>query len=137
MQVMSLNDQIFKFIGGEHTAAVATITGDKPAVRLMALVGLEDLSLIGVTMKNSRKVDQIKKNPATELSIWAGDRSDPYILLHCKAEVHEDLDTKKKFWDPRMEQYLQKPDNPNYVVLKFVPEKIEYYHNMRMDIWEK
>jgi general stress protein 26 len=134
---MALKDQIFKFIGGEHIAAVATISEDRPAVRLMALIGLEDLSLIGVTMKNSRKVGQIKKNPAAQLSIWAGDRSDPYILIHCKAEVHEDLDTKKKFWDARMETYFQKPDDPNYVVLKFIPEKIEYYHDMRMDIWQR
>jgi general stress protein 26 len=58
-------------------------------------------------------------------------------LIHCKAEVHEDLDTKKKFWDARMETYFQKPDDPNYVVLKFIPEKIEYYHDMRMDIWQR
>ena len=134
---MALKDQIFKFIGGEHIAAVATISADKPAVRLMALVGLEDLNLIGVTMKNSRKVAQIKKNPAVQLSIWAGERSDPYILIQCKAEVHEDLDTKKKFWDPRMETYFQKSDDPNYVVLKFIPERIEYYHEMTMDIWER
>ena len=44
-------------------AAVATVQEGKPAVRFMALVGLDDLTLIGATMKSSRKVEQIKKNP--------------------------------------------------------------------------
>ncbi len=83
---MALKDQIFKFIGGEHVAAVATISEDRPVVRLMALVGMEDLNLIGATMKSSQKVEQIKKNPAVELSIWSGNMTDPYLRIKCKAE---------------------------------------------------
>ena len=104
----------------------------------MALVGLEALSLIGATVKSSRKVEQIKKNPVVGLSIWSGKSfADPYVVIQCKAEVHDDLDTKKKFWNPKLEPYFQKPENPNYVVLKFIPERIEFYHDMSMEIWEK
>jgi general stress protein 26 len=136
---MALKDQIFRFMGGERLAAVATISDGRPAVRLMGLLGMEDMSLIGVTMKNSRKVEQIKKNPAAQLSIWSGERGDPYMVIQCKAEVHEDLDTKKKFWDPRMLTYFQNPEEPNYVVLKFIPERIEFYrgYDIVPEIWEK
>jgi general stress protein 26 len=134
---MSLKEDILKVTGGERVAAVATIQEGKPAVRFMALIGLDDLTLIGATMKSSRKVEQIKKNPEVSLTIWSGKNfSDPYVMIQGKALVHEDLETKKKFWNPKMEVYFQKPENPEYVVLKFVPQRIEYYHDMNMEVWE-
>jgi general stress protein 26 len=134
---MSLKEDILKVTGGERVAAVATIQEGKPAVRFMALIGLDDLTLIGATMKSSRKVEQIKKNPEVSLTIWSGKNfSDPYVMIQGKALVHEDLETKKKFWNPKMEVYFQKPENPEYVVLKFVPQRIEYYHDMNMVVWE-
>jgi general stress protein 26 len=135
---MALKDKILEVLKGEHVAAVATVTDGKPAVRFMALVGLDDLSLIGGTMKSSRKVEQIRKNPEIALAIWSGKSyTDPYVLIESKAEIHEDLVTKKKFWDPKLESYFRSPENPGYVVLKFVPQRIEYYHEMSMDLWEK
>jgi general stress protein 26 len=134
---MSIKENILKVTGGEKVAAVATTQEGKPAVRFMALFGLDDLTMIGATMKSSRKVEQIKKNPAVALSIWSGKNfSDPYVIIQGKGSVHEDLGTKKKFWNPKLEGYFQKPENPEYVVIKFVPEIIEYYHDMTMEIWE-
>jgi general stress protein 26 len=135
---MTLKDNILEVLRGEHVAAVATVTDGRPAVRFMALVGLDDLSLIGGTMKSSRKVEQIRKNPEVALSTWSGKSyTDPYVLIKSKAEIHEDLETKKKFWDPKLETYFLNPENPSYVVLKFVPQRIEYYHEMNMDLWER
>ncbi len=135
---MTLKDGILKVIEGEHVAAVATISEGKPAVRFMALVGIDDMNLIGATMKSSRKVQQIKATPVVALSIWSGEKyTDPYVVIQSEAEVHDDLETKKKFWDPKLEPYFQTPDNPEYVVLKFVPQRIEYYHDMGMEVWEK
>jgi len=134
---MSLKEGILKVMGGERVAAVATVLEHRPAVRFMALFGLDDLTLIGATMKSSRKVEQIKKNPAVALSIWSGKNfGDPYVMIQGKGLVHEDLETKKKFWNPKMEVYFQKPENPKYVVLKFVSQRIEYYHDMTMEVWE-
>ena len=60
------------------------------------------------TMKSSRKVQQIIKNPNVALSIWSGKSfSDPYVVIQSRAEVHEDLETKKKYWNPKMEAYFQ------------------------------
>jgi len=135
---MALKDNILEVMRGEHVAAVATVSDDRPAVRFMALAGLDDLSLIGATMKSTRKVEQIRKNPEVALSIWSGKSyADPYVVIQSKAEVYEDLETKKRFWNPMLEPYFQTPENPNYVVLKFVPKRIEYYHGMSMDLWER
>ncbi|MCX6674055.1 MAG: pyridoxamine 5'-phosphate oxidase family protein [Methanothrix sp.] len=134
---MSLIENILKVTGGECVAALATIQEGKPAVRFMALFGLDDLTMIGATMKSSRKVEQIKRNPQVALTIWSGKNfNDPYVMMQGKGYVHEDLETKKKFWNPKMEVYFQKPENPEYVVLKFVPQSIEYYHDMNIEVWE-
>jgi general stress protein 26 len=135
---MALKDEIFKVMGGEHVAAVATVGDGRPAVRFMLLSGMDDLTLIGATMKSFRKVTQLKKNPAAAISIWSGrEFTDPYVVIESQAEVHEDPETKKKYWRPELEQYFQKPENPDYVVLKFLPQKIELYHDMTMDVWTK
>ena len=135
---MALEEKILNAMGGLHVAAVATMSEGRPAVRFMALFGFDDQSLVGATSKKSRKVQQISKNSDTALSIWSGkDFSDPFVMIQAKAEVHEDLETKKKYWTPMMESYFQKPENPDYVVLKFIPQRIEYYEAMNMEVWEK
>jgi general stress protein 26 len=136
LRYMSLKESILKVMGGQVVAAIATIQEGKPAVRYMAVMGQEDLTLIGASNKGSRKVEQIKKNPDVALTIWSGKNfSDPYVMIQGRAEVHDDLETKKKFWNPIMEPYFQKPENPNYVVIKFTSKRIEYYHDMTMDVW--
>ncbi len=139
---MALKEKILQVTEGQHVAAVATVSEGKPAVRFMALMGFDDLSLIGSTSKGSRKVQQITKNPDVALSIWSGKNfSDPFVIIQAKGEIHEDLETKRKYWSPMMEPYFQKPENPDYVVLKFLPQKIEYYNMtnnmMNMEVWEK
>ena len=82
-------------------AAVATVTNGRPAVRFMALVGLDDLSLIGGTMISSRKVKHIRKNPEVALSIWSGKSyTDPYVLIQSKAKIHEDRRQRRSSGTP-------------------------------------
>lgn len=133
---MELKDKILEVIRGDHVAAVATVSEGEPAVRFMSLAGKDDLSLVGATMKSSRKVQQIKEKPEAALSVWSGESySDPYVVIQSKAEVYEDLKTKKMFWDPNLEPYFQTPENPDYVVLKFLPQRIEYYSGMEVEVW--
>lgn len=135
---MALKEKILAVMGGLHVSAVATITEGKPAVRFMALTGFDDLTLVGATMKDSRKVGQIKKNPEVALSIWScKEFSDPSIVIQAKCTVHEDVAVKMRYWNPMYEQYFQNPENPVFVILKFVPQKIEYSHENTMEIWEK
>jgi general stress protein 26 len=138
MKTMNLHEKMLKVMGGMHVTAVATIDEGKPAVRFMALTGLEDLTLIGSTMKDSRKVGQIRKDPDVSLAIWScGEFTDPYVVIRAKASVHEDVATKKKYWNPMWEEYFKTPENQDFVVLKFAPEQIKYYHGMETEIWEK
>lgn len=135
---MALKEKILSVMGGMHVAAVATIAEGKPAVRFLALTGFDDMTLIGSTMKASRKVAQIRKNPEVALSIWScKEFSDPYVVIQAKASVHEDTATKKKYWDPMFEPFFKSPENPDYVILKFTPYRVEYYVPEGMEVWEK
>ncbi|MDD1661660.1 MAG: pyridoxamine 5'-phosphate oxidase family protein [Methanomicrobiales archaeon] len=124
---MALKEKILKVIGGMHPAAIATVDRGLPAVRFMVLTGFDDMTLVGGTMKASRKVEQLRKNPNAAIAIWSGKEfTDPYVVIRAKGEVHEDLATKKKYWGPMYEQYFKKVDNPDYVVLVFTAGEIEY-----------
>jgi general stress protein 26 len=135
---MTLKEKIIQVITGSHVAAVATLSEGKPEVRFIVLEGQPDLSLVGATMKATRKVQQIRKNPVVGISIWSGkEYSDPYIVFRGKAEIHEDLQTKTKYWNPMYEMFFKSVDNPDYVVIRFIPGEIEYIGpGMQPEIWK-
>ena len=137
---MPLKEQILEVIGGPHPAAVATLDGKLPAVRFMVLAGFPDMTFVGATMKASNKVGQLKKSLDAALSIWSGkEYSDPYVEIKAKGKIHEDVATKKKYWNPMFEQYFKTPENPDFVVLVFTASEITYHgKNMSsVDIWKR
>ena len=137
---MALKEQILEVISGPHPAAVATIDGKMPAVRFMVLAGFPDMTFVGATMKSSKKVDQLKKNADTAISIWSGKEfSDPYVEIKAKGKIHEDIPTKKKYWNPMFEQYFKSVDNPDFVVLVFTASEIVYHgkNMMTMEVWKR
>ena len=137
---MALKEQILEVTSGPHPAAVATLDGKLPAVRFMVLAGFPDMTFVGATMKSSKKVEQLRKNPDTALSIWSGKEfSDPYVEIKAKGTIHEDIPTKKKYWNPMFEQYFKSVDNPDFVVLVFTASEVVYHgkNMMTMEVWKR
>jgi len=125
---MELREKILEVIRGPHTAAVATLDGNLPAVRFMLLNGFPDMTLVGGTMKSSRKVVQLKKNADVDIAVWSGKEiTDPYVEIRAHAEIHDDIATKKKYWNPMFVPYFRSVDNPDFVVLIFTASEITYY----------
>jgi general stress protein 26 len=125
---MELREKILEVIGGPHPAAVATLDGKVPAVRFMLLTGFPDMTLVGGTMKSSRKVVQLKQTPDVAIAMWSGKEfTDPYVEIQAKARIHEDIETKKKYWNPMFIPYFKSVDNPDFVILKFTAGEISYY----------
>ena len=140
MLPMAIKEKIMEVTGGPHVHAVATLDGKLPAVRFMVLAGFPDMTFVGATMKASQKVGQLKKNPDTALSTWMGkEYSDPYVEIKAKGKIHEDVATKKKYWNPMFEQFFKTPENPDFVVLIFTATEITYHgKNMSgMEIWKR
>jgi general stress protein 26 len=137
---MELREKILEVIGGLHTAAVATLDGDMPAVRFMLLMGFSDMTLVGGTMKSSRKVVQLEKNADVAIAVWSGKNiTDPYVEIRAQVKIHEDIATKKKYWNPMFVPYFRSVDNPDFVVLHFTASEIIYYiPSMRSrEVWKR
>jgi general stress protein 26 len=137
---MALKEKILEVMGGEHAGAVATVDAGKPAVRFMTLRGQDDLTIVGATTRSSRKVQQIRSSPDVAIAIWScGEYTDPYVVIRAKGEIHEDRTTKQQYWNDEWAQYFQSVDNPEFVVVTFVPQTIEYYEPsaMSMEVWER
>lgn len=125
---MELREKILEVIGGPHPAAVATLDGKQPAVRFMLLIGFPDMTLVGMTKKSSRKAAQLNENEDVAIAMWSGKEfTDPYVEIRAKAKIHEDIDTKKKYWNPMFIPYFKSLDNPDFIVLKFTAQDITYY----------
>lgn len=134
---MQLREKILGVMGGMHVGAVATVREGRPAVRYLALYGQEDLSLVGGTLKSSRKVAEIREDPHAAISIWScREFTDPYVVVKAEARIHEDIATKKRHWDPAWGPFFKSPENPEWVILRFVPVTIEYYDMEGMEVWK-
>ena len=137
---MELKEKILDVISGPHTAAVATLDGNMPAVRFMLLKGFPDMTLVGGTMKSSRKVTQLEKNPDVAIAVWSGKEiTDPYVEIQAHGKIHTDIATKKKYWNPMFAEYFKAVDNPDYVVLVFKAEEIVYTAPKMtgQEVWKK
>lgn len=125
---MELREKILEVIGGPHAAAVATLDGKLPAVRFMLLMGFPDMTLVGGTKKSSRKVAQLEKNADVSIAIWSGKEiTNPYVEIQAHGRIHQDIATKKKYWNPMFVPYFRSVDNPDFVVLVFTASEITYY----------
>jgi general stress protein 26 len=139
---MPLDDKILEVIKGPKLAAVASVIDESgkvfPMVRYMVTTGWDDLSLTAFTGKGSRKIHQIEKNPNVALTIRKeGDYANPYVIIRARAEIHRDVETKRKFWGPHLEKNVKDPGDPSYVVMRFIPSLIERYGEGRVEIWKK
>jgi general stress protein 26 len=137
---MELREKILEVISGPHTAAVATLDGKLPAVRFMLLIGFPDMTLVGGTMKSSRKVVQLEKSADVDIAVWSGKEiTDPYVEIRAQARIHDDIATKKKYWNPMFIPYFRSVDNPDFVVLRFTASEITYYiPSMRSrEVWKR
>jgi general stress protein 26 len=141
LNYVALKDQIMEVIKGQNVAAVATIKEENsqflPAVRYMLISGMDDLTLMAATTSSSRKVNQISKNENVSLTVWGGrDLGDPYVVISAKAEIHEDIVTKRGFWLPGFDTIWKGPEDPEFTVIRFIPYLIEYCHGWKVDVWK-
>jgi general stress protein 26 len=128
MSSPELKNKIFEVIKKYPVSSVATINEDKPWVRYMVVQPDENLNLWTTSFANSRKLEQIQKNNNVHVTLGADpqDWHKPYVNVVGKAEILTDKETKKKCWNEMLSEFFSGPEDPNYVVIKISPEKIEY-----------
>ncbi|XKF10414.1 pyridoxamine 5'-phosphate oxidase family protein [Planococcus rifietoensis] len=108
-------------------AMMTTVVDGKPLSRPMQTQETEfDGDLWFVTLKDTDKYDEIASNPIVNLA-YAGKS---YVSISGTAEFMEDLERKKKYWNPIFDKMLETSyDDPNVVLIKVTPETAEYWES--------
>ena len=122
-------------------ASFATVTPDnQPWTRYVVVKADDQMNIWFATFKESRKVNQIAHNPEVHLVLGVTDMSTAvsWIQVQGTAEILEDSDSKKAVWYDMLEPMFNGPEDPNYVVCKVRPYRIEYYtmNQRRPEVWK-
>jgi general stress protein 26 len=126
----------------EYTlAAFATVTeDDKPWTRYVVVKADDQMNIWFATFKGSRKTGQIAKNSEVHLTLGVGDMQSAtsWLQVQGRAKILDDAETKAAAWYDMLEPIFTGPDDPNYVVCKVIPYRIEYYtmNNREPEVWQ-
>ncbi|MEM9562260.1 MAG: pyridoxamine 5'-phosphate oxidase family protein [Actinomycetota bacterium] len=105
-------------------ASMATVTPDgEPHVSVISSAVVDGTVWIG-TSRGARKAINVGGTPSVAL-VWSGSAE---VYLWGSAELVDDVDTKRSFWDDGVWSYdpamfFQTPDNPDYVLIRVTPER--------------
>jgi len=124
-----LETKIRAKMDAHQLAALATIAEDgKPWVRYVTPVMDQDMNIWLATSAGSRKVAQLRRNPEVHLvvGVTSPETAESYLQVQGKAQILTDKATKERVWFEQLKGIFAGPDDPNYVVVKITPYRIEY-----------
>jgi general stress protein 26 len=125
----TLKRKILAKLTAPTLCVLATVTEDgKPWARYVTPFADDNLIIWMATFANSRKIAQIRRNPEVHLTTGVTDAriAMPYLQIQGRAEILTDQETKKAAWSEYLTQIFSGPDDPNYVVCKITPYRIEW-----------
>ncbi len=102
---------------------LATVAGDRPAVRTMTLVKA-DGGLYMLTDSGSPKMQQLRYNPRCLVHRDLADGgNNGYITLDCTAEEATDPGEKRRLYEKvaYASNYWSSPEDPKYGLLRLTP----------------
>ncbi|MFH1622054.1 MAG: pyridoxamine 5'-phosphate oxidase family protein [Candidatus Omnitrophota bacterium] len=130
MRKSLLKKKIISVLSGQKLICLATIQNKKPWVRFVVSHN-DELTLYVSSYLSSRKIKEIRKNPAVHVVV-AKDISSfqtSYVQITARAKIRIDKSIRKKYWHPYMKKYYSGTDDPEYVVIEIKPQHIEYWES--------
>lgn len=124
-----LKEKILAVLRQRRVASLATVTPDgAPWVRYVVPQVDDDLTLLVPTHARSRKVAHLRANPEVHLTTGVSNMETArhYVQVQGTAEVLDDADAKEAAWRPHLASYFKGADDPDYVLLRIRPYRIEY-----------
>lgn len=128
MNKSQLKKMILSVLRGQKLICLATLSNKKPWVRFVVSHN-EGLTLYVSSYLSSRKIKEIRKNPAVH-AVVAKDISSmktAYVQIAARARIRTDKSIRRKLWHPYMNKYYSGIDDPEYVVIEIRPQYIEYW----------
>jgi general stress protein 26 len=122
-----IEQEILNLAPGLQLVSVATVTPKgAPWVRFVAGRMLPDLSVWFSTYLTSRKIAHIRANPTVHATLGAQDfKAEKWLQVEGHAEISTEEQDRKDFWFDGLRAYISGVDDPNYAVVKIIPDRIE------------
>jgi general stress protein 26 len=121
-----LQEKIVKELNSHPICSFATIEGNKPKVRYMALFN-EELTIYLATNKKTHKVEELQQNPNVHiLTGFDGKPSSVILQIEGTARLSKNETLKEKLWQEDFNQWFEGKHDPNYAIIEVTPTSIEY-----------
>lgn len=124
MEQNHLKQEVIDIIGADNVGVLSTIQGNKPHARYMMFFH-DGIQLFTVTNKKTHKVEEIEQNSNVHVLLGFEKKANKYIELQGKATLVNDPSLKEKYWSDQLTPWLDGPNDPEYCLLKIIPEHIE------------
>lgn len=126
MTQQELESKIMKALDTHRIAAFATIEGNRPKARYMAVFH-DGLKIYLASDRQTHKVEELKENPNVYLLLgYDGNWPKEVVEIQGLAEVTKNDSLREKFWSEKFKRWFDGPNDPNYVILEISPSRIEY-----------
>lgn len=117
---------------------LATCDDDTPDARHISNImnkNATTLDLFFMTSRDTPKYAQLQQNPECAL-YYFDDKTRHAVRLYGKMMFVDDATVRAAHWRPEFEKFgYGGPDNPEFILMRFVPHKYKYYigPEMRVD----
>ncbi|MCJ8011997.1 pyridoxamine 5'-phosphate oxidase family protein [Paenibacillus sp. KQZ6P-2] len=120
-----MEQNLAKIMDRNEFCSFATIEGNRPKQRYMRLYN-QGLSIHLVTDRRTHKVEELKENPHVSLLLgYEKGGTEDAVEIEGTCSISDDDELREHFWKPEFEQMFSGPKDPNYVILKVKPVRIE------------
>ncbi|MBO2945874.1 pyridoxamine 5'-phosphate oxidase family protein [Paenibacillus sp. F411] len=138
MDHTTLEKKIAEALNHNKFCSFATVEGNKPKVRYMALFH-DGVNLHLATDRKTHKVEELEENPNVYvLAGYEEGGSKDVIELQGIARVTKQEQLRNELWNEDFKRWFSGPDDPDYVILEIEAQRIEYTpHGGELQVWEK
>lgn len=122
-----IQDRIRALAPGLQLVSLATTTATgAPWVRFVAGRMMPDLSVWFSTHLSSRKIGQLRRDPRVHATLGATDfTAQEWLQIEGRAEISTAQSDRAAFWFDGLRAYVSGVDDPEYAVVKVIPDRIE------------
>lgn len=113
-----------KVLSATDIAFLATCDEDKPRVRPVNVALREGLVLWIASYTRWHKVEQLEKNPNVEVCVLVD--SGAHVRIVGRGLLRDSVEEKRHILEsfPLMRNYFSDPEDPEYTLIKIVPEQV-------------
>ena len=133
-----LEAKIIKVLDDNHFCVLSTAEGGQPKARYMTLFH-DGLRIFLPTNRETQKVDELLKNSHAYVILGFDGKSEwtEQLSIRGKCTLNTDKSLKEKLWNDEFTRWFKSPNDPEYVILEIIPERIEYSDaDGKLEVWE-